>query len=539
MLSVRDTMAGFAVGVAICVAGNHSAAAEPLDLSYVSSDAVAAIVLHPRRLLTSPELEMLPVEVAVAASKDYLGIDPTEVEQAIGILGLTGLPMGQPGMGAILRFAKPYDKTAVLEKLGRDTEEATHAGKTYRQSRAPAGFSLYMPDDRTLLIANAQQMKNMLAADKVDSGLTKLLKQVDTSKAAVAVLDFAAVRPLAMMALQSLPPIPDQFKEFLELPKLVESVQVSFDMKDGIDLAVSLGAKDAATAERIKELCERAKVVARQFVEARFAETGGGGQDATSQAMASYMRRIVNKLLDSIEVKLEGDKVNIALVKGIPSLASTGVLVALLLPAVSASREAARRNSSSNQLKQIGIALLNHHDAYKRFPARAIVGQDGKPLLSWRVRILPFLDEAALYKEFHLDEPWDSEHNRKLIERMPAVYANPNVFSTTTTVYQGVVGEGTFFGTPKGRSIRSIIDGTSKTITVVEVDPDRAVVWTRPDDWNYDPQQPLSGLGRFCAGGFQALFADAHVSLISLGVDPTVLRALITVAGRESVTLPE
>jgi hypothetical protein len=74
---------------------------------------------------------------------------------------------------------------------------------------------------------------------------------------------------------------------------------------------------------------------------------------------------------------------------------------------------------------------------------------------------------------------------------------------------------------------------------VVEVDPDRAVVWSRPDDWNYDPQQPLSGLGKIRAGGFQALFADAHVSFISLGVDPTVLRALFTVAGREPVTLPE
>lgn len=531
-------MGGLLVAIVISFAGHKTAHAEPLDLSYISPDAVAAIVLHPRRLLTSPELEMLPIEVAVAAGKEYLGIDPTDVEEAIGILGLTGLPMGQPGMGAILRFSKPYDKAAVLAKIGRDTQEATHAGKTYRQSRAVTGFSLYMPDDRTLLIANPQQMKSMLAADNVDSGLTKLLKQADTSKTAVAVLDFAAVRPLVMMGLQSLPQVPDQFKEFLELPKLVESVQVSIDLRDGIDLAVSLGAKDSDQAARIKELCERAKVVVRQVVEAQFAQGGGVDQDATAQAMASYMRRIVNKLLDSIDVKLEADKVNVTLVKGTSSLATAGVMVALLLPATQAAREAARRNSSTNQMKQIGLALVNHHDTYKRFPGRAILSKDGKPLLSWRVRILPFLEEMALYKEFHLDEPWDSEHNRKLVERMPAVYANPSVPSTSTTVYQGVVGEGTFFGTTEGRSIRSIIDGTSKTIMVVEVDPDRAVVWTKPDDWNYDPQAPLAGLGKIRPGGFQALFADAHVAFIALTVDPSVWGALLTVAGREPVDLP-
>ena len=87
--------------------------------------------------------------------------------------------------------------------------------------------------------------------------------------------------------------------------------------------------------------------------------------------------------------------------------ATTGVVVALLLPAVQAVREAARRNQSTNNMKQLGLSMHIYHDLKKRFPPAAISDKNGKPLLSWRVAILPYLDENELYKQFHLDEPWD------------------------------------------------------------------------------------------------------------------------------------
>src|SRR6185295_12482568 len=97
------------------------------------------------------------------------------------------------------------------------------------------------------------------------------------------------------------------------------------------------------------------------------------------------------------------------------------------LAAVQAAREAAQRTQSLNNLKQIGLAMQNHHSVYKAFPARAKLDNDGKPLLSWRVLVLPFIEEKALYNEFHLDEPWDSEHNKPLVEKMPKLYADPRV----------------------------------------------------------------------------------------------------------------
>ena len=108
------------------------------------------------------------------------------------------------------------------------------------------------------------------------------------------------------------------------------------------------------------------------------------------------------------------------------SIGSTApVGVALLLPAVRSARGAARRAASTNNLKQIALAMHNHHDASKEFPAAYSTDKQGKPLLSWRVKILPLIGQDALYRQFHLDEPWDSEHNKKLIPLMPPVYMAP------------------------------------------------------------------------------------------------------------------
>lgn len=84
--------------------------------------------------------------------------------------------------------------------------------------------------------------------------------------------------------------------------------------------------------------------------------------------------------------------------------------------------------------------------------------------------------------------------------------------------------------------MEDIKDGLSNTIMVVEADADRAVIWTKPEDWEYDPQRPLDGLGYAQSGGFHATFADGSVRFISKSVDPQVFRAMLTIAGGEAAT---
>jgi hypothetical protein len=213
---------------------------------------------------------------------------------------------------------------------------------------------------------------------------------------------------------------------------------------------------------------------------------------------------------------------------------------AVILPAVEAGTSAASRKLAVNQLKQIVIALHNHHDAFKRFPPAVRRGDDQKPLLSWRVALLPFLEQQALYKQFDLNEPWDSPKNKPLVLTMPEVYRCPLArVPEGHTVYLTPRGEGTVFPEDsEGTPIRQIIDGTSKTIAVLEVDDAFSVPWTSPEDWPFDPDQPTRGLGGHFGNVFLTGFCDGSMHVLQRSIDTGTFTQLLTRAGREPVSIP-
>ena len=215
----------------------------------------------------------------------------------------------------------------------------------------------------------------------------------------------------------------------------------------------------------------------------------------------------------------------------------TPVLIALLLPAVQSAREAARRAQCVNNIKQIMLAMLNFESANNAFP-RDITDKNGKPLLSWRVAILPYLEQGPLFNKFRLAEPWDSPHNKELLKYMPLVYQCPSRGNPqpNTTAYRGFVGRGAMFETGRDVRIESITDGTSNTIAVVEAK--EAVAWTKPDDLPFGGQvdRSLYGAGSSHPGGFNCGFADGSVHFIKVSINPVTLRNLITRAGGEVVS---
>jgi prepilin-type processing-associated H-X9-DG protein len=218
------------------------------------------------------------------------------------------------------------------------------------------------------------------------------------------------------------------------------------------------------------------------------------------------------------------------------------VLAALLLPAVQAAREAARRAQCVNNLKQIGRAMHNYESSYGSLPPAAITDKDGKPLLSWRVAILPYIEHAELYGRFKFDEPWDSPHNKALLSEMPLSYRcpserldDPNEPGMTT--YKVIVGPTSLFENDpqRGTKIAQITDGTSNTLMVVESND--AVPWTKPEDLPFDPNpsSELPAVGSAHPGGFNALMADGAVRFLHDTIDLSTLRALITKNGGEIV----
>jgi prepilin-type processing-associated H-X9-DG protein len=221
------------------------------------------------------------------------------------------------------------------------------------------------------------------------------------------------------------------------------------------------------------------------------------------------------------------------------------VAAALLLPSVQSARNAALRAQSINNLKQIGLALHNYHSVNDHFPPQAMADRDGKPLLSWRVEILPFVEEGPLFNEFKLDEPWDSPHNKTLLERMPRLYAIPSAEAAPgMTFYRGFSGAHTLFdpAVKRGVGMASVTDGTSNTLGVVEAR--EAVPWTKPDaeiafDSALKPaaaHQLVDALGRHFPGGFNALFLDGSVRFLKTSINLVLLKALITRDGGEVVS---
>lgn len=221
--------------------------------------------------------------------------------------------------------------------------------------------------------------------------------------------------------------------------------------------------------------------------------------------------------------------------------AAVPVFAGISIPAIGAARHAARRTQGSNNLKQIGLAMHNYHDTYRAFPAGYNADKDGKPLLSWRVHVLPFIDEAQLYDEFHLDEPWDSPHNKTLIERMPQVYRSPaSSGKPGMTNYLGVGGADGIFVKPQpgdklGTSMAQVTDGTSNTIMAVEVPDESAVIWSKPGDFAPNKENPTRGLIGLHRGGFQAALTDGSVRFIAETIDAAVLNGLFTKSGGEAV----
>ena len=213
--------------------------------------------------------------------------------------------------------------------------------------------------------------------------------------------------------------------------------------------------------------------------------------------------------------------------------------IALIMPMFRSAGAAAERAMCTNNLKQIGLALHNYHEAFGSLPPAAITGKDGRPLLSWRVAILPYMEAGDLYARFHLDEPWDSPHNLALLVERPLAYGCPGdrALKPGMTGYMAVIGKETAF-TPDFQPVKlsEITDGTSLTLLVGE--SRQTVPWTKPEDLPFDMSVPLSGMGShhgYHNNGFNALLADGSVRFLKSSIDPSTVSRLITRDGNEAI----
>ena len=219
-------------------------------------------------------------------------------------------------------------------------------------------------------------------------------------------------------------------------------------------------------------------------------------------------------------------------------------------------KEGARRMQCSNNLKQIALAMHTYHDVYKCLPPAWTVDEDGQPLHSWRVLILPYMEQVKLYEQIRLDEPWDSEHNRQFHDEYISTFYCPtstgrngiaNYFFPKEKInekcyYSAVIGLETPFTGSISVSLGDIKDGTANTILIVErllpvcwMDPNNEITF---DTACRGVNSDIRGIGSNHTKGANVALADGSVHYISDTIPPETLRAMLTKSGGESVYIP-
>ncbi len=238
--------------------------------------------------------------------------------------------------------------------------------------------------------------------------------------------------------------------------------------------------------------------------------------------------RYAKTLLQVMKTSAEGDQINVSFGGlDVSKLSAEGLMAFvdnLSMPIT--------RLGKKKRMRSIVLGIINYESATGYLPpGESVSDEDGRSKLSWRVHILPYLEENELYSKFHLDEAWDSPHNLRLLEEMPSVfdaYANKVLAGLKPgyTTFVAPVGESTIFGQDKATRIHDIRDGTSKTVALVEVKPELAVPWTAPQDYQFDANAPGSGLAWGPDDATGVLYCDGAWHLIPKSLPDEMLRRL-------------
>lgn len=496
----------------------------------------AAIMIKPAEILKSPGMEMVPREVLSVVGQTEFGIDPCKIQNAVLMVDSFTDLRNPPGFGMVITFAE-------AQSLGGNITDSLIKGSyedmTIYRSR-DAMTPVVLQYNKNTLIVGLEPFVTRMLASKNDTG--DLANLIDSADPASQFSAYMIMEPVRETIQQNLPPknqIPPPFSQFLDLPGLVESVVVEANFDGQQKGSLKITAIDDAAGNRIESMVDMGIQMGRQVLAGEMTRQIANLDPSMQMAFQAYFERAGQFMEDQMrptrnqktilfEAKNQGGQIS--------NVAVIGTLTAMLLPAVQQAREAARRTSSANNLKQIGLAFHNYFDVHRKFPSN-IRDKNGRPLLSWRVAILPYLEESKLYDEFHLDESWDSEHNIQLLSRMPHFFACPNLELEKQTVYLGFEGNDTVFG-DKPIGFAQILDGTANTILAVEANEDAAVNWSAPQDIPFDPALDVNAVGNLRPGGFNALLLDGSIMFFPNSIEQQALKNWIQKSDGNIVEYP-
>jgi len=507
----------------------HSAVA---GLEYVPPEAMLVASIRPAALLSHPAVKELRDIVAKdEMSQQLFGMPLADISRITAIPLLSARPDARDALGFVIHTIKPIDEQGILDLVAPDAEKKTFEGHVYYQDKPRRQLRfVYIPDNRTVIFSDQEAaFQHLIHAGRAGAGSADWTKSWPTAENVHVAIAGNPVQIKAFMdkatagapegALQTIAPLWNNGTDAI----------VSLVLDKQLQLRGQYSCKTPADAPET----EKALKAVLALVIARFENLQ---QQLTSNTrtpkLTSTFTGLALQLMKGITIEQKDQMVRLY---AEIDAQTTSQLLADLATEVQNSRHRAQRLLSFNNIKQLGLAMHNYHSVHGHFPPPTLFGPDGKTVHSWRVALLPYLEEQDLYDEYRTDEPWDSPHNKKLVKKMPSIFGHP--FAKTEpghTSYFVLTGKETAFVGKKGTSIRDILDGTSNTILVVESKPE--VPWTRPVDIPYDSKKPLPKLGGYDPEGFCTGFCDGSARFLVHGTLEKTFRAWFTMDGGELIS---
>jgi len=505
------------------------------DLRYFSDAGGMLIAARPAELLASNSMseiaKMIQELPMVSKVTESLGIKLQDVEQVlVAFVSLERMPPMPTSF--CVRTLKPIGKLSDIVPGGRSF---TLAGAETLEVPPQGGTCLWKPDDRTLVFGSKSNVERWIQGRQVDRKLTESeLWNRLKDRPLLVMSEGKVLRNIGLPILRPNGPAPMLISSILS-PILdeAEALGLAASMDKEWSFVAMTKSKDAKGASIIQETSQASLVLMktglRELKWTLKSQPQTPSAPSDSKNAMEVLLSAGTKLAEAAKVQTDGGTVSVT-----TSIPLTEVPISSIVSALIATRKAADRSQSANNLKQIALAFHMFESANRKFPhSTKSPDPSHKHPVSWRVMILPFMEQKALYNLYRFDEPWDGPNNSKLLSMVPIQYRHPEApAGSTNTPYLAITGEEAMFQPSKETLPSDVRDGLANTIMVVE--SESTIPWTKPDDLAYASDKPLPFVGGFFDEGFHAAFGDGSVRFISKTIAESVLRALMTARGGET-----
>ena len=417
----------------------------------------------------------------------------------------------------ILTLSRDVAQAELVTSMLIESKEETHESQTFSRNKTMA---VWFADSRTVVSGPIHSVKQMITTKQTGkTSASPLIAELNLAASLTLAVDLESQAEIIRMLVQINP--------MMGMVANIKTLGVQFsgtgEVADPM-FAIDVTALDAGMAGGLFAVASMGLNQGKTGVAQLTLAPNASESD---KAMMAFVKQLVA----SSTLEQHEDKIHFR----VPVPKNFDRMPDIMKPSLLSGRNTARLAAQMNTLRQIGLGFHNHHSVYNSLPGAGKASRDKPVGLSWRVALLPFLEQEALYKEFKQDEPWDSDHNKTLIEKMPAIFKSPGVDEPGKTSIHVFVGPGAPFAADATPNFDDFTDGMFNTIVAVLAGPDTAETWTKPGGLDFDPKDPVKSLGELGGDTVITLMADGTVTTISKKIDPEQLRRSIQIADAEPI----